>query len=164
MQEQPVWTETDSRDFLDLTEIAVPARDEQTRALLDLIPADPGEAIAVVDICAGEGVLCEAILQAYPNSRVTALDCSELMRGRAASRLAKYGDRGAVVAFNLDSDDWTEELPSPPRCPAPPGKGAQAISLQKVGRAPRVRRGNSGRRHHRHIFAVCAPVIRVTMG
>jgi len=38
MTEQPVWTETDSRDFLDLAEIAVPARNEQSRLLLHLIP------------------------------------------------------------------------------------------------------------------------------
>ena len=40
MTEQPVWTETDSRDFLDLAEIAVPARAEQRRVLLDLISSE----------------------------------------------------------------------------------------------------------------------------
>src|SRR5438093_10465476 len=93
MTEQPVWTETDSRDFLDLAEIAVPARAEQTRALLDLIPAEPGEAFTVADLCAGEGLLCEAILSHFPRSHVAALDGSELMRTNAASRLANFGDR-----------------------------------------------------------------------
>ncbi len=116
MTEQPVWTETDSRDFLDLAEIAVPAREEQTRALLDLIPAEPAENFAIADICAGEGLLCERILQAYPGSSVTALDGSQLMRSRAASRLAPFGDRASVLAFDLDSDDWIEMLPSPLRC------------------------------------------------
>jgi hypothetical protein len=32
--------ETDSRDFLDLAEVAVPARQEQTGALLDFSPPD----------------------------------------------------------------------------------------------------------------------------
>jgi len=40
MTEQPVWTETDSRDFLHRAEIAVPAREEETRALLDLISSE----------------------------------------------------------------------------------------------------------------------------
>src|SRR6266545_1967019 len=73
MTEQPVWTETDSRDFLDLAEIAVPARAEQTRVLLDLIPAERGERFAVADICVGEGLLWELTLQAHPSSSGTAL-------------------------------------------------------------------------------------------
>jgi tRNA (cmo5U34)-methyltransferase len=116
MTEQPVWTETDSSDFLDLAEIAVPARAEQTRALLDLIPAEPGEAFTVADLCAGEGLLCEAILSRFPRSDVVALDGSELMRVNAASRLATFGDRARVVAFDLDADDWVDGLPSPLRC------------------------------------------------
>jgi hypothetical protein len=40
MTEQPVWSETDSRGFLNLAEIAVTAREERTRALLDLIAAE----------------------------------------------------------------------------------------------------------------------------
>ena len=38
MTERPVCTETDSRDCRDLAEIAVPAREEQIHALLDIIP------------------------------------------------------------------------------------------------------------------------------
>jgi tRNA (cmo5U34)-methyltransferase len=116
MTEQPVWTETDSRDFLDLAEIAVPARAEQTRALLDLIPAEPGEAFTVADLCAGEGLLCEAILSHFPRSHVAALDGSELMRTNAASRLANFGDRARVLAFDLDADDWIDGVPAALRC------------------------------------------------
>src|SRR5438132_12478957 len=101
MTEQPVWTETDSRDFLDLAEIAVPARAEQTRALLDLIPAAPEEAFTVAGLCAGEGLLCEAILSRFPRSRVVALDGSELMRTKAASMLDNFGNRSRGLAFTL---------------------------------------------------------------
>src|SRR5438445_10341814 len=107
MTEQPVWTETDSRDFLDLAEIAVPARAEQTRALLDLIPAAPEEAFTVADLCAGEGLLCEAILSRFPRSHVVAVDGSVLMRATAASSLAHLGDAGPVVATNRGSADWS---------------------------------------------------------
>ena len=116
MTEQPVWTETDSCDFLDLAEIAVPAREEQTRALIELIPADQSDTFAVADICAGEGILCERILETYPNASVTALDGSELMRSRPTSRLARYGDRARVLAFDLDADNWLNQLPRPLRC------------------------------------------------
>ena len=116
-QDRPdVWTETDSRDFLDLAETAVPAREEQTEALLALIPAERNETFALVDICAGEGLLCERVLETYPNSRVLALDGSELMRARAQARLAPFAARAEVRAFELDGDDWTEQLPSPLRC------------------------------------------------
>jgi tRNA (cmo5U34)-methyltransferase len=116
-QDRPdAWTETDSRDFLDLAEVAVPSREEQTEALLALIPAEPSDTFTVVDICAGEGLLCERILDGYPNSRVLALDGSELMRSQARARLAPFGGRAEVRAFELDGDDWTEELPSPLRC------------------------------------------------
>jgi tRNA (cmo5U34)-methyltransferase len=111
-----VWTETNSRDFLDLAEIAVPAREEQTEALLALIPAERNETFALVDICAGEGLLCERVLETYPRSRVLALDGSELMRARARARLAPFAGRAEVRAFELDGDDWTEQLPSPLRC------------------------------------------------
>jgi len=111
-----VWTETDSRDFLDLAEIAVPAREEQTQALLALIPAEHNDAFILVDICAGEGLLCELVLSSFPNSRVLALDGSELMREKAAARLAPFGERAEVRAFDLDAEGWTGGLPSPLRC------------------------------------------------
>lgn len=116
-QDSPdVWTETDSRDFLDLAEIAVPAREEQTEALLALVPAERDDAFSLVDICAGEGLLCERVLETYPNSRVVALDGSDLMRERATARLAPLAGRAEVRAFDLDGDAWTAELPSPLRC------------------------------------------------
>jgi trans-aconitate methyltransferase len=111
-----VWTERDSRDFLDLAEIAVPARQEQTQALLDLIPAERDEAIMLVDICAGEGLLCERVLRNFPNSHVVALDGSELMRAQASQRLLQFGGRAEVRAFELEGGDWMEALPSPLRC------------------------------------------------
>jgi tRNA (cmo5U34)-methyltransferase len=116
MTEQPVWTETDSRDFLDLAEIAVPARAEQTRALLNLIPAQPGDTFTVADLCAGEGLMSEAILRRFPRSDVVALDGSELMLANAASRLATFGNRARVLSFDLDADEWVDGLPSPLRC------------------------------------------------
>lgn len=115
-ERRDTWTEADSRDFLDLAEIAVPAREEQTQALLYLIPADRGETFTVADVCAGEGLLCERILDAFPSSRVVALDGSELMRAKAAARLAPFGERAAVRDFELDTDDWFDYLPSPLHC------------------------------------------------
>ncbi len=85
------WTETDSRDFLDLAEIAVPARGEQIETLLSLIPAEADEEFAVADLCCGEGLFAARLLERYTRARIMALDGSELMRNKAASRLAAYG-------------------------------------------------------------------------
>jgi tRNA (cmo5U34)-methyltransferase len=111
-----VWTETDTRDFLDLGSIAVPAREEQTEALLALIPAERDETFTLVDICSGEGILCEQVLREYPKSRVLALDGSPLMREKAAARLGTFGKRVVVREFDLQGEGWTEALPSPLRC------------------------------------------------
>lgn len=111
-----VWTEKDSRDFVDLAAIAVPSRDEQTEALLALVLAQREEAFALMDVCAGEGILCERVLREYPKSRILALDGSALMRERASARLAPFQERFEVGAFELDAGEWVEELPSPLRC------------------------------------------------
>jgi hypothetical protein len=52
-----VWTETDSRDFLDLAEVAVPGRQEQIEMLLQLVPAAQGEDFRAVELACGEGLL-----------------------------------------------------------------------------------------------------------
>lgn len=111
-----VWTETDSRDFLELAAIAVPAREEQTQALLALIPAGRDESFDLVDICAGEGLLCERVLREYPKSTVLALDGSAMMREKAAARLSSFGARAEVREFVVQSEGWTDDLPSPLRC------------------------------------------------
>ena len=46
------WTETDSRDFLDLAEVAVPGRQEQIEMLLRLVPAAQGEEFRAVELAA----------------------------------------------------------------------------------------------------------------
>lgn len=128
------WTETDSRDFLDLVEIAVPARAEQTQALLALIPAEHDDTFTLVDICAGEGLLCERILEAFPRSTVLALDGSEIMRAQAAARLAPFGDHAQVRTFDLDADGWLDELPHPLRCAV----SSMALHHPEAGRKQRL--------------------------
>jgi trans-aconitate methyltransferase len=111
----------------------VPGRDEQLDALLALIPAERADAFTLADICAGEGLLCERILEAYPRARIVALDGSELMRERARSLLAPYGERAEVRAFDLDHNDWIEVLPSPLRC------AVSSLALHHLEAAPKQR-------------------------
>ncbi len=113
---QNQWNEENSETFLDLGEIFVPGRDEQTEALLGLIPARRDEAFTVVELAAGGGVLAQAILEQFPACRYVALDGSETMREGMKTRLAAYEGRLTIAPFLLEESGWREELPKPLRC------------------------------------------------
>jgi tRNA (cmo5U34)-methyltransferase len=114
--EEQHWTESDSARFLTLDDVAVPMREQQIATLCALIPAQPDEAFTVVELGAGGGMLARAVLEAYPNCRYVALDGSETMRATLRERLAAYGDRVTVSAFELAETAWREALPTPLRC------------------------------------------------
>ena len=100
------WSERDSETYRALAEIAVPRREEQLAALLCLLPFARDEAFRAVELGCGEGELARALLTAFPNARLTALDGSPSMRERASEMLAPFGDRAQVRPFDLESDDW----------------------------------------------------------
>ncbi len=106
------WREGDSETFMDGGGYFVPDRADQIRIVCDLAPAArPGD--GYVDLCCGEGRLSEALLQAHPNAAVLALDGSEAMRRAAAARLAPFGGRARVEAFDILGDAW-RTLPQAP--------------------------------------------------
>lgn len=101
------WQEDSSRIYRQLAQIAVPARARQLAALLCLIPFSPDESFRVVELASGEGYLSQAILQAFSQSRVLALDYEASMRAATRSRL---NDRGEVAAFDIRQTDWFESM------------------------------------------------------
>lgn len=111
MSERLRWTEKDTQEFLAVGDILVPYRHQQIQMLIDLIPAQRDEAIEVLELGAGAGLLAEAVLEAFPASRVTALDGSEAMRALMVHRLGKYGDRIRIQPFDLASQEWREAIP-----------------------------------------------------
>lgn len=113
---QNQWSETDSNLFLNVAEIFVPARAEQTSTLLQLIPAKATETCTVVELGAGDGALAEAVLETFPRCHYIALDGSEAMRARMQHRLARFGDRLELRPFVLEEMAWRDELPSQVRC------------------------------------------------
>ena len=113
---QNAWDEEASETFLDLGEIFVPRRGEQTEALLGLIPARTDEAFTIVELASGGGVLAEAILKRFPACRYIALDGSETMRTQMKTRLAAYADRLTILPFLLEESAWRDALPTPLRC------------------------------------------------
>ena len=113
---QNQWSETDSNLFLNLAELFVPARAEQTSTLLQLIPAKPDEECIIVELAAGEGALAEAVLEQFPHCHYIALDGSEAMRVRMQHRLARFGTRLEIRPFDLAEVAWRGELPTQVRC------------------------------------------------
>ena len=111
-----VWTETDSRDFLDLAEVAVPGRQEQIEMLLQLVPAAQDEEFRAVELACGEGLLAERLLDRFPRVRVTAFDGSDVMLEAARTRLTRFGDRVDLREFELGSEAWLASLRESPRC------------------------------------------------
>jgi tRNA (cmo5U34)-methyltransferase len=104
MERQPGWDETDSRDFLDLGRFFVPEREEQTAAVLDLIP-DPGDGL-LVDLCCGEGLLSRALLERFPRARVLAMDLSPAMLAQARVTCAAHLERFGTHPFDLADRSW----------------------------------------------------------
>lgn len=110
MTENNGWTETDSEIYQRLSQVAVPARAEQIAALLTLIPFAPTDTFHVVELASGEGLLSAAVMHAFPNATLLALDGSEAMRQATRARLAGFSDKVSVGDFDMAADDWYDHL------------------------------------------------------
>jgi tRNA (cmo5U34)-methyltransferase len=115
MDRQPGWDETDSHAFIDHGRFFVPEREEQTAAVLDLIP-DPGDGL-LVDLCCGEGLLSRALLERFPRARVLAMDLSPAMLAQARATCAAYEGRFDTRPFDLADRSWRfrDQFPEPVR-------------------------------------------------
>lgn len=106
------WLETDTHTFLDLARYAVPGRERQIEAMLSLIPATE-EPFDVLEVCCGEGLLSEAILERFPQAWVTAFDGSMSMLRRAKARCARFGVRFEAKRFDLADRSWRQARRAP---------------------------------------------------
>lgn len=101
------WDERGSQAFIDYGHYFVPERERQIQIMVDLLPGGDKPA-AAIDLCCGEGLLAEAILAQRPAYQVFGLDGSPAMLGRAAERLARFGERFQARQFDLFDRDWPE--------------------------------------------------------
>jgi len=99
------WTEDLSKLFIDYGHYFVPEREHQMRMMTDLL-AGLGTSAIVLELCCGEGLLAEAILEAYPTYKIRAFDGSPEMLERARNRLARFEDRFQCQIFDLASITW----------------------------------------------------------
>jgi len=106
MSDTQNWTQEESATYRQLASIAVPSRTEQIATLLTLMPFAKEDDFKVVELASGEGRLAYAILDAFPNATLLALDYEESMRHETQTRLSQFGARASVDAFDMKSDDW----------------------------------------------------------
>ena len=71
----PGWNEDDSRHFVDYGACFVPERETRVDTLCSVIPPASDGAV-IVDICCGEGLLCDALARRFPEAEIRALDGS----------------------------------------------------------------------------------------
>lgn len=101
----PQWDESTSQAFLDYGRYFVPERQTQIETLCRLIPDSPGP-LQILEVCCGEGLLAEAVLERLPQAHLLGLDGSPAMLGQAGQRLARFGDRFSSGEFELTGQDW----------------------------------------------------------
>lgn len=70
----------------------------------------PSTAYQIADLGCGDGVISEAVLTHYPDSRVVAIDFSEPMLCQAKQRLAPFGDRVDILHADLVYSSWQSTL------------------------------------------------------
>ena len=104
------WDEQISRMFLDYGRYFVPERERQLQIVVDLVPP-LDQPFAVVELCCGEGLLAQALLERWPTCTVQGLDGSPEMLRRAQERLAPYGGRFQAKLFDLAEKSWRKAEP-----------------------------------------------------
>jgi len=92
-------------------------RDEERRPvlqrMLSIAPFSRGEAINVLDVGAGYGVVSEEVLKAFPHAHLTLQDYSELMFEHALKRLAGLSPFTCYVLADLSDPAWAAKLRGP---------------------------------------------------
>jgi len=104
------WSEDDSTTYRTIAPVAVPRRRDMVDALLAAAPFAHDEPLKILELGSGEGLLADALLTRFPMASLTALDGSESMRREAATRLAAFGARACVAAFDLAALDWWDRM------------------------------------------------------
>lgn len=90
---------------------AVPFAKEQIKIILDLISVNYGDKeFNFIDLGCGDGVIADAILDNFPNSKAILIDLSDLMIDTAKSRLDKYSNRCSFIIADFSKDDWAKNI------------------------------------------------------
>lgn len=99
------WDEEVSQRFIDYGRYFVPARETQMRIMVDLLRHLPGPC-TILELCCGEGLLAEMLLEGLPGSVYIGMDGSSLMLDHALQRLSRFGTRSRLMIFELADRSW----------------------------------------------------------
>jgi len=92
-------------------------RTDERRPILDrLLAAAPfacDDAIAVLDVGGGSGVVSGAVVQAFPNAAITVQDFSAPMLERARARFAARAAKMRYVLCDLSDPAWDRNVEGP---------------------------------------------------
>lgn len=99
------WNEETSRTFINYGQYVIPKRDYQMQLIATLLSCCQASG-TILELCCGEGLLAERLLEKLPYLTVHGLDGSVEMLQRARERLARFGDRFQSDIFDLASTDW----------------------------------------------------------
>jgi tRNA (cmo5U34)-methyltransferase len=102
---QSHWDEETSKRYLDYGRYFVPAREQQMCIIVDLLRGLPPSS-RVLELCCGEGLMAELLLEELPGLNYLGLDGSELMLEKAQQRLSCFGDRIQLKSFDLADQSW----------------------------------------------------------
>jgi tRNA (cmo5U34)-methyltransferase len=101
----PHWNEDLSQQHIDYGRYFIPEREQQMAIMTKLLKGIPGP-IRVLELCCGEGLLAELILNELPDATYWGLDGSELMLEQAGSRLLRFSERAKLGNFELADIAW----------------------------------------------------------
>ena len=99
------WSEDTSRHFIDYGAYFVPERETQIDTICSVVPPAP-EGALMVEICCGEGLLCEALARRFPGAEIHALDGSETMLAAAKTRLEAAGATHRTALIDIAETGW----------------------------------------------------------
>lgn len=91
----------------------IPDRPRQLEVLLRVVRSNDRHPTRILDLGAGDGILLECYLDAFPEATGVAVDFSPVMLEKARQRLCRFGARVTVAEGDLGSPDWLAKVDSP---------------------------------------------------
>jgi tRNA (cmo5U34)-methyltransferase len=105
LPEQNGWNEETSRTFVNYGQYFVPHRHLQLQIISSLL-SRLDDNCQIIDLCCGEGLLAEILLDNKKESTVFGLDGSQEMLNRAIDRLSRFGKRFFPQTIELSDKGW----------------------------------------------------------
>jgi tRNA (cmo5U34)-methyltransferase len=108
-QDKNSWNEETSRVFVNYGQYIVPQRYLQLQMVSSLL-GGLKDNCQIIDLCCGEGVLAEMLLESKKGATVYGLDGSAEMLRLAAERLSRFGSRFVAKTIEISEKSWRSSI------------------------------------------------------